>query len=246
MRASRKPVARPYARALLRSVGVVAILSLALTGCSRRGDPTPVPTPTHLGLETIAPGDSGTNGIEHLSGADVLTESLGAIARADGVQFEFAYADAASSLQVAYTGRRGAASATIVTPDGELELIVLEGSGYLRGSGDLAAHYGATGEFTCHDLDDGAFTDFGDVLGLPELLRSLTSGLTIRRGALTDGEPPTVDLVLETQSGAAGILIVTASGEPLPIRLVLSDETASATIDITGWDAATIDAPASC
>lgn len=55
-----------------------------------------------------------------------------------------------------------------------------------------------------------------------------------------------MDLVLETESGAAGILIVTASGEPLPVSMVLSDETASATLDITGWDAVTLEAPAAC
>jgi hypothetical protein len=233
-------------RADPRAIAAAAILVFVVTGCSRGGEPTPVPTPTHLGLETIAPGDTGTNGIEHLSGPDAVTESLGAVARADGVQFEFAYTDAANTLDVDYSGRRGAATATIVTSDGELELIVLDGAGYLRGSGDLAARYSATAEFTCRELDDAVFEEFGNVLDLPQLVRSVTAELTIRRGALTDGDPPTVDLVLETQSGAAGILIVTASGEPLPVRLVLSDETASATIEITGWDAATLEAPASC
>lgn len=231
-------------RADRRVAAVVAAVALALTGCSAAGDPQPVPTPTHLGLETLAPGDTGTNGIEHLTGADVLAESLGAIGRAEGVQFAFAFDDGSRVLRVAYDGRPGAATATITTADGELDLALGEESGTARGSGELGARYGLTGTAACLPVDDPVFVEWAGVLDLRMLLRDLTAAVTLRRGALVDGDPATVDVIMESSGGVIGSLVVTAHGEPRPIRLTLADESGSAALEITGWDAAP--APADC
>lgn len=231
-------------RADVRAGLLAATLALALAGCGAAGDPQPVPTPTHLGLETIAPGDTGTNGIEHLTGADVLRESLAAIGRAEGVQFAFAFDDGSRALEVRYDGRPGAATATITTVDGVLDLALGEESGTARGTGDLAARYALTGTATCLPADDPVFAEWAGVLDLETLLRDLTAAVTLRRGALVDGDPPTVDVVLESAGGVVGSLVVSARGEPLPLRLTLADESGSAELQVTGWG--TAPAPADC
>jgi hypothetical protein len=216
-----------------------------LSGCSA-GAPTPVPSPTHVTLETFPPGEPSGNGVEHLSGADVLSESIAAIDDQPGMQFTVTYADAAGSSRVTFTGRVGAAHTTVETSSGTLDLVLGPASGTASGTGDLAARYGLGPSPVCRPASDAVFVDRLATLDPGMLLRTLTAGVTLRRGGVSTGTPPTLDIVLDGESGTVGTLVVAATGDPLPIRLVIADETASAVLDVTGWSASDVEPPTGC
>jgi hypothetical protein len=226
---------------LLATVGI-----LSLFGCTA-GEATPVPTPTHLALETFPPGEPATNGVEHLAGADVLTEAIAAIDDQPGMSFDLVYRDAAGAeTTVAFSGRVGAARAEISTADGTLDLVLGPTVGTASGSGALGASYDLDDSPACRTAADPVFDDWGVFLDPGMLLRTLTARVELLRGGLVDGEPPTVDVILDAGSGTVGTLVVTASGAPLPVRLVLADEAGSAVLDVTGWADAAIEVPDSC
>lgn len=224
-----------------------AVAVVALAGCAS-GEVTPAPTPTHLALETFAPGEPTTNGVEHLAGADVLTEAIAAIDDQPGMQFTFQHRDAAtgSETTVLFTGRVGAVGAQVTTADGTLDLVFGTGSGEASGTGPLAERYDLTAQPTCRSGDDAVFHDWAIALDPGMLLRSLTADVTPRRGGLSDADPPTLDVILDSEAGTLGTLVVAASGAPLPVRLVMADESGTAVLDVTGWDAADLAVPAEC
>lgn len=219
---------------------------LLLTGCTG-AEPAPVPTPTHVALETFPPGEPAGNGVEHLSGADVLSAAIAAIDDQPGMSFDLDYRDAAGlETAVAFTGRVGAARAEIRTPDGTLDLVLGPDAGTASGTGALGAAYGLDDAPQCFAAGDAVFDDWAAFLDPGTLLRTLTARVTLARGGITPGDPPTVDVILDAGSGTVGTLVVAAAGPALPVRLVLADETGSAVLDVTGWEGVDLDVPSSC
>lgn len=235
MRADRRPLAALAATGLL-----------VLAGCAGPA-PDPVPTPTHVVLETFPPGEPSTNGVEHLSGTDVLRETIAAIDTQDGMTFTLEYRDAAGEgFDVDFAGRVGAARATIATSAGIIDLELGPRAGRAWGTGPVAAGYGLDDVPVCLSPDHAVFADWAFALDPGELVRALTERVTLRRGALTPGDPPTLDVILDAGDGTAGTLVVAAAGPALPVRLVLADETGSAVLDVTGWGDAGVEPPAGC
>jgi len=235
------PKADRRAVVLLAAAGI-----LGLVGCAA-GEPTPVPTPTHVALETFPPGEPVTNGVEHLAGDDVLTEAIAAIDDEPGMSFDLVYRDATGAeTVVSFSGRVGAAHAEVSTVDGTLDLALGRTVGTASGSGALGASYNLDDSSACRTASDPVFDDWGVFLDPGMLLRALTARVELLRGGLSAGDPPTVDVILDAGSGTVGTLVVTAAGPPLPVRLVLADETGSAVLDVTGWADASVEVPDGC
>lgn len=230
-------------RSAVTAVAVAGML--LLTGCAG-GDPAPVPTPTHVDLATFPPGEPAGNGVEHLSGADILRAAIAAIDGQAGMSFTLDYRDARGRATVEFRGRVGAAAARIETADGTLDLVLGPDAGTAAGTGTLAASYGLDDSPACLPPTHPVFGDRALFLDPGALLRALTARVTLARGGVTPGDPPTVDVILDAGSGTAGTLAVAASGPALPVRLVLADESGSADLVVTGWDAADLDIPAGC
>lgn len=226
-----------------RRLAVATLAAVLLSGCSAAPG-EPVPTPTTVDLSTYDPAEHG-NGVALLAPAQARDAVLAAMRSAGGAEVTGIYRDAASGrdLQVRRTGDTRSWTADITIDGAATSLVVAEGEAWVNPSPGVASLLGTVaGEWACVSPEDPAVQRWAPLLQPVDLVADLTTdaaGLS----APADG---TVDLLLG-EDGAAGVLTVTTTGRPLPVRLVRADDTGTVDLAFTDWGAdPDLTPPASC
>ncbi len=232
-------------RRLLTLAAVTGVL--ALSGCSGSGDEVAVPEPTNVDLGRVDIQDEAGNGLWYLAGADALDVVVEAMRDAGPVTVEgrlvesIPHEDAPPSqgrvLQVSAAGSPTEYRATITAADQQVEVIVVDGVGYLRGNAAYAERIGlpeAAQGFVCVTGDDPLVREWQDLTDAPALLDTLlaASELSVTEPA-EDAE--TLQLVVGAGGAPIGALTVAATGEPLPSDLVVGDVSGDVSLTFTGW-----------
>lgn len=231
--------ARPAAMAL----GAV----LLLTACSSAQEDEPIPAPAGVDLGAVDIADEAVNGVWYLDGDSALDRVLEAVAAAGGatvtgwvqesVPAEEGPPTPGRRIDLEVRGTPSSYRAAISTGAQQVELVVTDGAGYLRGNAEYAQRIGeprATEGFVCTTQADALITEWHELTDPRALLGGLLAG-----GALSIDPPAegagTTDLVIGSGGTPVGALTVSATYAPLPTALILGDISGSAELRFENW-----------
>ncbi|WP_207454275.1 hypothetical protein [Desertivibrio insolitus] len=227
-----------------RLTGAAVALALALTGCTGAPAVDPPPAPEiDLSEEDLSAG----NGLWYLDGATALERIVEATRDAgnwtysgslvESVPVEDAPPVPGRRIDFAVTGSDTAYSASITAAGQQLEIVVADGAGYVRGNEAFAARAGRpelTSGYVCLTADDPLLAEWADVTEPGALLDALLGATEL---GVTPPAPgaTTATLVPGIDGAPIGTLTVAAEGDPLPGQLVLADTSGSANVTFGGW-----------
>lgn len=230
------------------------VLALALTGCASGADETVAPVPTGVDLSRVDPDVPG-NGLWYLSPEDAWRQVDAAVRDARSATWSGRYVETADdaafdqaadpaagaprTVDVTVGGTPAEHVATYATAAGRVTIVTTDGRSYLRGDEAWATSVGlpeAAAGSVCLPVGDPLVTTWQPLLSARELLEAVVQPDRVPLGIV---EPvpgaPTVDLVLGPTTSPVGTLTVSATGAPLPVRLVAADDSGSGDFRFEGW-----------
>ncbi|NYJ20959.1 hypothetical protein [Glaciibacter psychrotolerans] len=232
-------MSRLMPRVLLAAAGI-----LLLSGCTKAAPAEPIPQPTHLDLSSIDVAQTDRNGIEFLTGGDALQVSVREVRASPGVVMRLAfttYPNAESgipggTMSVDYSGTSGAYTAQITEGESRIDVVVVNGDAYLRADPATATARGlAPDGFSCRATSDVILDEWRAVLDPALLIETLTGASGLSTGPAIDGDPDTVNVIIDAGEGPAGAFVVSAEALPLPLRMTVGDQASVADITFTNW-----------
>ncbi len=245
-------------RRRLLSAGVLLAAVIGVTACSTpSAGPTPVPTPTNVDLSEVEITDVDRNGVEYLSGQDVLDAVLEAIDDAGAVSAVGTFRERADpdgggttrrlSFTVAGTSSRFRADVTAA--DVAVSVVVADGRAFVTGNAALAAALGvpeADGGVVCLASDDPRVTAWSPAFSPAELLESMLgerSGVSIEPAADAATATDTAEFVIASAGSPIGSLTVSVVGPAVPLSLVVADPRGDADVSFTWGDVPAVTVP---
>ncbi len=222
---------------------------LLLAGCSGAAEQDPIPAPAGVDLGAVDIYGEAANGIWFLDGDAALDRVLDAVAGAGGatvtgwVQESLPAEEGPPTpgrrIELETSGTASAYRARIVAGAQQVEIVVADGAGYLRGNAAYAERIGeprVVEGFVCTTAADALIAEWRPLSDPRSLLDGLLAG-----GALGIDEPAdgasTTDLVIGSGGSPVGALTVSAEYAPLPTALVLGDASGSAELRFADWGA---------
>lgn len=241
-------------------VGVVAAIvvsSVALAGCSAAGDPVPTATPTGIDLDRVDVTDVERNGIEYLTGEQVVSAVVDAVGDAGPVSLAGTFQERAGDdggstrrLEIALVGTDSRFTADVRADGIAMTAVVVDGRAYVSGNAPFADVLGvpeASGGVVCLAADDPRVDTFAPALSVTALLESLLdaeSGVTVDAADDPSSVEDSAEFVVGSGGSPIGSLVVATTGPAVPLSLVLADARgdASFTFEWNG-DAPAVEAP---
>lgn len=223
---------------------------LLLAGCSSAPEEEPIPAPAGVDLGAVDIADEASNGIWFLDGDAALAQVLDAVATAGGasvtgwvqesVPAEEGPPTPGRRIELDVFGAPNAYRAAISAGAQQVEVVVADGAGYVRGNAAYAQRIGeprAAEGFVCTTQADALIAEWRELSEPRALLAGLLAG-----GALGIDEPAegaaTTNLVIGSGGTPVGVLTVSAEYTPLPTALVLGDVSGSAELRFDDWGGA--------
>jgi hypothetical protein len=236
---------------------IVLATTLGLTGCTAAAEPAPVPTPTNVDLSQVDVTDVDRNGVEYLSGQDVLDAVIAGMDEAGAVTAVGSFQERADEdgggptrrLEVALSGTESRFRADISAADVAVTAVVVDGRAYLTGNPSFAALLGvpeAADGLVCIAADDPRVTAWAPALSPSDLLESMLgeeAGVTIEPATGPEGVGDSVEFVIGSAGSPIGSLVVATTGPAVPLRLVAADPRGDAEVTFTWAETPAISAP---
>lgn len=224
-------------RADARRLAAPALLvALLLTGCSGGAAPTPITTPTNLDLSDEW-GDDVGNGVALLGTADARAAVIDAMRGRGAVSMSGTFVDAAGRrLTLSVVAGAGGSVGEFAAAEQTTRVALVDDVAYVLPSAAIAAANGLRPDvYSCVAVDDPMMAAWGPLLDPVQTVADLTADAS----GIAPAGAGTANLVLGTE-GTLGTLLLSAEGDPVPLRLVRSD--ATGTVDLTFEDGGEVDA----
>ncbi|PSL38522.1 hypothetical protein CLV49_2147 [Labedella gwakjiensis] len=218
-------------------VAAVVAAAIALSGCTADVEPVPTTTPTNVDLSQVDITDVDRNGIEYLSGGDVVEAVLAAMGDAGPVAMTGSFQERPDEdgggttrrLDVVFEGTDTRFRANITAADVSLRAVVVDGRAYVTGDAGFAALLGvpeADGGIVCLASDDRRITAWAPALspaGLVESILGDSDSVTLDPAVEPDAAAESLEFIVGAGGSPIGSLTVATTGPAVPLQLVAAD-----------------------